>query len=212
MVGGWVGGSQLQGVRGLINLQLSNCLLVCGVCIFCGGEGVGSHQASQPAPLERKESMTKITAGPEMLAMLRKAKAEGKPMTALAEKLLAEADGKQAPRGARTKLAAALYLLGASQRTIAAALDIQRTTVAGYVREYIPGKLREQAAAERDNGRSGVLLDMDAVEKCMEIFSERKVELEGLDAIRLAAKLQMYLAAPAMPQPESLEDSDGEPY
>jgi len=155
--------------------------------------------------------MAKWIAGPEIIAGLRKARAEGKVLPAPALELLREEDEREKTRGGKKKLAVALYLLGGSLNQVATKLEIKKGTVWTYVRELVPEAVRKAAAVRRDFGRSGPLVERIALDEYVKIFSENSTELVHFDPIVIAGKLEAIVKAVA-PAPESLDDPTDEPY
>jgi len=147
-----------------------------------------------------------------LIEAIRKAKEEGKTLPAIAERLLAEADaaapGKLVGKG---KMAAALYLLGASLRQLSDKLGITRGTAYSYVRSNLPEGLRKLASEQRDYGRSGPLIGSEMIDKYIVFFAKKKDTMRGWSAPQIAAAMKREETAP-IPVVESLEDSDGEPY
>ena len=142
------------------------------------------RQTDLPHTRKRAKPMT-VRFSERILEELRKAKAEGKVLPPLAERALEE---KTLGKGT-TKIAAALYLLGASLSQITVMLGIKRPTVWSYVRDHIPQKVRELRGKDR-RGAYEPLIEMIDVEAYYEEFQRRKGELIGLDAVMIAAKLK----------------------
>lgn len=151
-----------------------------------------------------------VKATVEVIKALKQARAEGKPLNEWARMVLAEAEAKEKIGGGKTKLAAALYLLGGSLRQVGAKLEITVSTAYTYVRDHVPEKVREIAGKQRDHGRSGPLITHEAINAYCEEFALHP-EWKALSAVEIAAKLKTTVTV-TPPISESLEDASDEPY
>lgn len=153
-----------------------------------------------------------IKANAEVIRELKKARAEGKELNRWGREQLAEAEAKEKQGGGKTKIAAALYLLGASLRQVSAKLGITTSTSYTYVRDHLPENIRRMAGRQRDFGRSGPLIEMIGVDAYYQAFMENVDTLKPLSAIEIAAKLKQLVNVPAALPAESIEEETDEPY
>lgn len=152
----------------------------------------------------------------EILERLRKAKAEGKTLPPLAEKMLKEAEAAEGPGAPRIRIIAALYLLGASLSQLANAFNVKRQTVWSYVKDELPHTLRIAAGEQRQMRRRqpalGAIMETADLQAYQEEFNKRRKEFRDMDAVRIAAALKTAVTLPSDRTDSLSVVEPGDPY